>query len=248
MQITDSQKEKARSATIFNEISDMDFENMLKAGRLKMLGADSFCFMEDDPAEKAYLLVEGKIKLTQVTIHGQQVILGYITPGRVFGIIAALKKVTYPVSAQAVGECKALYWDHTTLNSLVKTSPPLAINILRVAARQIREFQNRIRELSTQQVEQRIARTIVRLANQSGEQTDTGININLPLSRQDLAEMSGSTMYTVSRFLTMWEKEGIIDSKRQQIKILTPHKLATIAEGITSTADDVFTGWDIKQQ
>ncbi len=232
MQLTDSQKEKARTATIFKDIPDVEFEKILDAGRFKMLEADSFCFMEDDPAEKAYLLIEGKIKLAQVTIHGQQVIMGYITPGRVFGIIAALKEVTYPVSSQAVGECKTLYWDETTLNSVLETSPNLALNILRVAARQIREFQNRIRELSTQQVEQRIARAIIRLANQSGEKTDAGIIINLPLSRQDLAEMSGSTMYTVSRVLTMWEKEGIIDSRRQQVKILSPHKLATIAEDI----------------
>ncbi len=241
MQLTDSQKEKARGATIFKDIPDIEFEKILNAGRFKMLQANSFCFMEDDSAEKAYLLIEGKIKLTQVTIHGQQVILGYITPGRVFGVIAALKEVTYPVSAQAVGECKTLYWDETTLNNVLETSPHLALNILRIAARQIREFQNRIRELSTQQVEQRIAHAIVRLANQSGEKTDTGITINLPLSRQDLAEMSGSTMYTVSRVLTMWEKEGIIDSRRQQVRILTPHKLATIAEDIISVARDVST-------
>lgn len=241
MQLTKSEKEKARKATIFKNIPNVEFEKILAAGRFKILEADSFCFMEDDPALKAYLLLEGKIKLTQVTIHGQQVIMGYITPGRVFGIIAALKDVTYPVSAQAVGECKAMYWDEVILNSVLKTSPNLALNILRVAARQIREFQNRIRELSTQQVEQRIARAIVRLANQSGEKTDAGITINLPLSRQDLAEMSGSTMYTVSRVLTMWEKEGIIHSKRQQVIILSPHKLTTIAEDIISKTKDIST-------
>ncbi|MBC8331989.1 MAG: Crp/Fnr family transcriptional regulator [Anaerolineae bacterium] len=234
MQLTLTEKTYARSAAIFSGLSDAEFDRALNAASCKPLAADAFFFMEEDPADAAFVLIEGKVKLAQVTVHGQQVILGYLTPGRVYGIIAVLKRMTYPVSAQAVGKCRALVWDRNTLNQLMEASPRIALNAMRIMAGQIREFQNRVRELSTQQVEQRIARAVLRLARQSGRRIDVGVVIDLPLSRQDLAEMTGTTMYTVSRVLKEWAKRGIVESRRQQVTILAPHGLVVIAEGIPS--------------
>ncbi len=238
MQLSSFEIETTRSAAIFKGLNDGEFDDVLKAARCKPLENDSFYFLEGDLAEAAYVLVEGKVKLTQVTLHGQQVILGYLTPGRVYGIIAVLKKMTYPVSAQAVGNCRALFWEQDTLNLLMEKSPRIALNAMRIMAGQIREFQNRVRELSTQQVEQRIARAVLRLANQSGRKIDIGIVIDLPLSRQDLAEMTGTTLYTVSRVLKEWEKRGIVQSKRQQVTILAPHGLVVIAENMVAVQGD----------
>jgi len=196
--------------------------------------------MEGDPAENAYILIEGKVKLGQVTAGGQQVILGYLVPGRVYGIIAILKKVTCPVSAQAVGNCKAIYWDQATLNDLMDRYPRIALNALRIMAGQIRQFQNTVNDLSTRRVEQRIARAVLRLARQSGRKIETGVLIDLPLSRQDLAEMTGTTLYTVSRVLTEWDKNGLVQSKRQQVIITFPHGLVTIAEDLPVPGENEF--------
>ena len=103
---------------------------------------------------------------------------------------------------------------------------------MRIMAGQIREFQNRVRELSTQRVERRIARTILRLARQSGRKTEQGVLVDLPLSRQDIAEMTGKTLYTVSRVLSDWEKRGLVQSERQQVIITHPHGLVSLAEDI----------------
>jgi len=239
MNLSDDEVILAQKSSLLRGIDHDGIQEILKAAQLRKLNAGSYFFVEDDPAVSGYLLLDGKVKLTQVTIDGQQVILGYLPPGRVYGIIAILKKVTYPVSSQAVSDCKALAWDQKTLNQIMRRYPQIAVNSLNIMAGQIREFQNRVRDLSTKRVETRIARAVLRLANQTGKKVTDGILIDLPLSRQDLAEMTGTTLYTVSRILHDWGEKGIIRSKRQQIVILYPHGLVSIAEDLPENRDEV---------
>jgi CRP-like cAMP-binding protein len=249
MPFSSSELTLAGKSALLQGLDQESIMRITQASSSRSLPDGAFFFMEGDPAEQAYLLLDGKVKLIQVTPHGQQVILGYLVPGRVFGIISVLKKVTFPVSAQTVGACKAAYWDQRSLNHLMEVHPRIALNTLRIMAGQIRQFQNTVKDLSTQRVEQRIARAVLRLARQSGRKTGDGILIDLPLSRQDLAEMTGTTLYTVSRVFKEWEQRGLVHSKRQQVIILYPHGLVTIAEdlpqGISSTImaeDDLCDG------
>ena len=214
----------------FRGLAEEEVRHAVSLSWLKSQKDGAFFFMEGEQADKAYVLIDGKVKLAQVTPDGQQVILGYLVPGRVFGIIAILKKISYPVSAQAVGDCQALGWDQKTLRELMDRYPRIALNALNIMAGQIRLFQDQVQELSTQRVEQRIARAVLRLASQAGKKVEGGIIIDLPLSRQDLAEMTGTTLYTVSRILKDWENRGVVQSKRQQIMIRDPHGLVMIGE------------------
>lgn len=232
MNLPSSEFEITRGAALLRGLEDEALQIVISAANLKNLDGGSFFFHEEEPAIHAFILLEGKVKLVQVTTDGQQVILGYLIPGRVYGIIAVLKKVTYPVSAQAVGKCKALVWDQETINHLMEKFPRMALNTLRIMSGQIRGFQNSVRDLSTKRVEQRVARAILRLARESGKKIDEGILIDLPLSRQDLAEMTGTTLFTVSRMLKDWEKQGLIKSQRQRVVITFPHGLVSLAEDL----------------
>jgi CRP-like cAMP-binding protein len=229
----------AQKASLFREIDLEGIEEIVEMSQMRNRSGGEFFFLEDDPADTAYMLIEGKVKLTQSTLDGQQIILGYLVPGRVYGIIAVLKKVTYPVTAEAVGLCSALAWDQKTLNMMMDHYPRIAVNSLHIMAGQIREFQNRVRDLSTKRVETRIARTILRLARQSGKQIAEGVLIDLPLSRQDLAEMSGTTLYTASRVIREWEKQELVQSQRQRIVIRYPHGLVIIAEDLPEQEEEV---------
>jgi CRP-like cAMP-binding protein len=240
MSLSSNELEIARDAVILRDLDDEAVKFVLDSANIKILEDGAFFFHEENPATHAYVLLEGKVKLIQVTTDGRQIILGYLVPGRVYGIIAILKKVTYPVSAQAVGNCKALVWDHDTLNHLMEEAPRMALNSLRLMSGQIRGFQNSVRDLSTKQVEQRIARAILRLARESGKKIEAGILIDLPLSRQDLAEMTGTTLYTVSRVFTEWEKQGLTQSQRQKVIISSPHGLVTIAEDLPDGSQQII--------
>jgi len=94
----------------------------------------------------------------------------------------------------------------------------------------LQDSQTRILEMSTQQVEKRVAHAILRLANQAGRKTETGILIDFPISRQDIAEMTGTTLHTVSRILSAWEEKGLVESGRQRITVCDPHGLVMLAE------------------
>ena len=228
-----------RATTLFKRIDENALQSVLSVARLLKFGKDAFIFMEGDEARIIYVLARGKVKLTQVTQDGQQVIMGYIVPGREFGLLAALENKTYPVSAQAVGSCQAFGWNQETFNALINTVPQIAVNGLGIFAKRIEGFQNRVRELATQRVERRIARTLLRLAQQTGKKTVSGVLIDMPISRQDLAEMNGTTVYTVSRTLKNWENQGLIQSKREQIHIIFPHGLVRIAEDLPISKADL---------
>ncbi len=85
--------------------------------------------------------------------------------------------------------------------------------------------------MSTEQVEQRVARALLRLVNQTGRKTASGIEIDFPISRQDIAEMTGTTLHTVSRLLSAWEEKGIVTSGRQRVTIVDAHRLMVLSEG-----------------
>ncbi len=221
-----------KTIRLFRDLQPQDLERVREAARRKVVEADEFLFFQEDPAEKIYVLLEGRIKLAQVTPEGQQVILRYITAGEAFAVVAVLSGMKYPVTAQSTGPAKLLYWERSRMHELMASCPGLALNALSIMGSRVKEFQDRIRELSTERVERRIARTLLRLARQAGEKTPEGVLIKLSLTRQDLAELSGTTLFTVSRTLSQWEGKGIIETGRERVLIRFPHGLVSIAEDL----------------
>jgi len=189
-----------------------------------------FFFHQGEPASTFYILVEGQAKLTQINPEGHQVIINYIGPGDGLGIIVVLSGMDYPIAAEAVEDCHALAWDETITRQLMLRYPQLAINGMELIAQYFVGLQERYHQLVTQRVEQRIARTVLQLVRQFGEKTPDGIRIDMPLTRQDLAEMTGTNLYNVSRFLSKWEQDGIVKSSRKRVTLCKPHELVVIAD------------------
>jgi CRP-like cAMP-binding protein len=108
--------------------------------------------------------------------------------------------------------------------------PTFALNAIQAMASHTQEFQERLRQMGTERVEHRLAHTLLRLASQTGKKMPDGVLIDLPLTRQDLGEMTGTTLYTVSRLLSQWESQGLIIADREHIVIRYPHGLVQIAE------------------
>jgi CRP-like cAMP-binding protein len=116
--------------------------------------------------------------------------------------------------------------------SLMERFPTLAINAVRVMSMRVQEFQDRYRELATERVERRVARALLRLAGQAGKKVPDGILIDLAFTRQDLAEMTGTTRYTISRMLSDWEERGLVEASRERVLIKQPHSLVIIADDL----------------
>jgi CRP/FNR family transcriptional regulator, nitrogen oxide reductase regulator len=217
---------------LFQNLSSDELEKILAEGKSLSFQEGNFLFYQDDPAERIFILKSGRIKLYQLSDDGQQVLMRVMTPGMLFAAISIVEGAVYPVSAEAAEDCEVLYWAQETMLRLVEQYPQLAFNALKFLTGHVREFQDRYRELATERVERRLARTVLRLASQTGRKTDEGVLLDLPLTRQDLAEMSGTTLFTVSRILSQWESQGLILSSRERVVIRFPHGLVSIAEDL----------------
>ena len=194
-------------------------------------------FDQGAEADRFFLLLHGHVRAAKTTPTGEQIVVRYVSPGETFGLAMAIGLTQYPATATAVDDSVVLAWPTGTWPRLVEKFPALATNTLQAVGARLQETHTRVLEMSTQQVEQRVAHALLRLANQSGKKLDHGIEIDFPISRQDIAEMTGTTLHTVSRTLSQWEAKGILKTGREQVIILYPHGLVEIAEDLPPKAE-----------
>lgn len=219
-----------KQCILFQGMDDISLLEVVQAGRLRRVKDGAFFFHQGEPAKVLYVLVGGRVKFTQVTAEGHQVLVRVIRPGEMFGTVAALGDAAHPAAGEATGDCAALGWRSEVISGLMEQFPRIALNVVRFLAGRVEEFQDRYRELATERVERRVAHAILRLAGQIGRKVEGGILIDLTLSRQDIAEMTGTTIFTVSRTLSGWETQGIIESGRERVLVRKPDALAAIAD------------------
>ncbi len=202
------------------------------AGRLRIthLERGEFAFTEGTPAVALCLLATGRIKIVGETEEGRDVILRVIGPGEIFGGAAGWGEPVYPASAVAIEPSTVLLAPAPVVAALLASSAPFALAVARELSTRLREAESRIRELQTERVERRLARTLLRLATKTGTKTAEGIELGLPLRRQDLAELAGTTLSTASRILSGWDERGIILAGRERVVLRTPHLLVAIAD------------------
>ena len=184
---------------------------------------------QGQPALALYVLIRGYAKIVQVTPDGHQVLMRYIGPGQEFGLVSVLEGFEYPASVQAVEECEVLVWPGELMAQYIERYSRIAFNTLRIMAQQNQETQSRYQELLTERVEQRLAQAILRLAQQVGHGITGGTLIDLPISREDLAEIIGTDLYSVSRLMSQWEREGLIQTDRKSILLLRKEELDRLA-------------------
>ncbi len=228
----------ANQLSLFSGLTTAEEAEVRKHGQRRAVERGAFVVHQGDPAQSIFYLDEGRAKLSQVTVEGQEVTFRYLAKGDVFGAIAVTPGAVYPVSVEAVEPCQVLAWDRETIQRLMANNARLAMNLTTVLTTMVRQLQDQVRELATERAERRIARALTRLARQMGRRVEDGILIDMPLSRQDLAELTGTTLYTVSRVLSQWEQQGIVESGRERILLRIPHRLVLIADDLTPPAKD----------
>ena len=223
-----------RRVSVFRDATDADLELFISKAILRTVEEGSFFFLQGDPAVYFYILVSGKVKLLQSNPAGQQVNLRTINEWQLFGAIGAIRKdALYPATAQALEPSASLAIESSFLHEALKTRPYLNFGLMRLMTGYIQEMQERYRELATERVECRIALTVLRLAAQIGERVGGDETmVELPLSRQDVAEASGTTIFTVSRVLADWERRGLVETGRERVLIRSPHGLVQISDGV----------------
>jgi CRP-like cAMP-binding protein len=219
-------------SALFKGLPEQDRQAVLEQARVRTFAAGEILYHQDDTMDALMLVARGRVRLFQLTPEGHQVILHLAGPGEAVGLLPALTGTPVSASAQAIEAVELWAWQGRDFRALMRRFPDLSFNAIAILGERIHLYQDRIRELTTERVERRLARTLLRLVKQLGKRTSEGILIDLPLSRQHLAEMSGTTLYSASRILRAWEEREIVRSRREQVIILSPHRLVAIAEDL----------------
>lgn len=223
-----------RRVSVFRDATDEDLQLLAEKSIARSVEEGEFFFFQGDPAKYFYILVTGRAKLLQTNQTGQQVNLRTITEWQMFGALGAVREnAVYPATAQALEPSTALAIESAFLKEMMNSRPHLNINLMQLMTGYIMEMQERYRELATERVERRIALTVLRLAGQIGKRVPGNeMIVELPISRQDVAEASGTTIFTVSRVLADWERRGLVEAGRERVVIRNPHGLVQISEGL----------------
>ncbi len=213
----------------FARLETSEIVNILGQATTRRFDVGDTVFEEGDHADRFYLLLDGYIRVVRITPDGDQVIALHIPSGQLFGIAKALGRDTYPATAMTATESLVLSWPTSLWDEFAVKYEGFSTETYKTVGQRIGDMNNRIVEMATQHVEQRIACAILRLINQTGRKVENGIEIDFPITRQNLSEMTGTTLHTVSRLLSAWEKDGIVESGRKRITVCQPHQLVILS-------------------
>jgi len=186
-------------------------------------------FREGEEAERFFLLLDGYVRVIRMTPTGDQLVLRHIPPGQLIGIAKALGRTTYPATASAASEALTLSWPMRLWPTYVERYEGFATETWATLGRRMQELNDQMAELVSRAVEQRVAACVLRMVNQTGRKVEGGIEIAFPVTRANIAEMTGTTLHTVSRLLSAWEKDGIVESRRKHIVVTAPHRLVLLS-------------------
>jgi CRP-like cAMP-binding protein len=214
----------------FAGLTQGQLDAVLAHARSAHFARDSEIFGQGQEATSFHLLLSGHVRVVRASPEGHQVIARYIAEGELFGIAMAMGLITYPASAIAAADCVVLTWPNAAWPDLRERIPAFGASAYQTIGNRLQETQATVMEMATEQVEQRIARAVLRLVQQSGRKTAEGIEIDFPITRQEIAEMTGTTLHTVSRLLSGWEQQGLVRGGRQKVTVVDPHGLMLIAE------------------
>ncbi len=186
-------------------------------------------YFSGQEATNLYVVASGQVKLLRHSFTGQDVLLDVLKPGDFFGSLATTAGEPYPDTAQAHTAACVLSINTRTFRALLEQYPRVALLVLDITAQRLQDTQEMVRRLSVESVEQRVAAVLLRLAHKLGEPTDEGLLIQMSLSRDDLAQMTGTTTETASRIISHFQKEGLVRTGRQWIAVSDESQLEEIA-------------------
>jgi CRP-like cAMP-binding protein len=214
---------------IFDGLTDREREQWLKRATSTKVERGKTLARQGEPARHFHLLEAGFLKLLQLTPDGAEVIVRFVVPGEPFGGVVALNDAPYPVTAVAVQPSTLRQWSREVVAELLRETPQVRVNIMREMAMHMTAALTRVRELTTARVDERLAHTLLRLADQCGRREADGVLIAQPLTRQEIADLTGTTLYTVSRTLAKWESMGLIETRKRMLLVRSPERLEAVA-------------------
>jgi CRP-like cAMP-binding protein len=216
-------KETLKASPIFSGLSDEELGDLENVAIDRTFGSDEYVFWEGDEPEWFYIIATGGIKVVKHSSLGKEFIIAFFGPGEMFGEVAVFGSKPYPASAQTTGKTELVGFKREDFLSFLSVRPQLALRIINILGGRLRDAQSRLRDLAGERVEQRVASLLVMLSSKLGT--------TLPFTRQEIADMAGTTTETAIRVMSSLRSRGIIRSVRGRTTIVDERKLQLLSEG-----------------
>ena len=212
-----------KQAPIFSGLNADELEKLATLATERRFIASEFIFWDGDEPSWLYIITEGNVKVFKHSPAGKEFIIAFFSSGETFGEVAIFGNKPYPASAQAVSETRVLAIKREEFLSFLANSPQVALRIINVLGERLRDAQSRLRDFAAARVEQRLAGILVMLSSKLG--------LTLPFTRQEIADMAGTTTETAIRVMSQFKDRGIIRSTRGKVTIINMQKLMLLSEG-----------------
>ncbi len=206
--------------------------NLAEINRLfRELGFESgdYICLAGDPAERLYVVADGRVKLMRHSLAGRDILIDLLSAGEFFGSLSMEAGDVYPDSAQAQTAACVLAIGREDFQRILERYPPVAVSMIGIMATRLQAANQRLQQLSVLPVEGRIAAVLLMLSRKFGRPHPLGRLIEVPLSRDDLASLAGTTSESASRAISQMQKDGLIESGRQWVAVKNRAGLEALA-------------------
>lgn len=215
------------ASALFTGLSKDECLQIASCAAVRTFARDELLFMQGQSAHHLVMIEQGSVKLSQLSSGGNEVIMWLGGSGDPVSMHAECVSCNHTCSARAMEKCRALVWEYRKLQELMVRYPQIKRNIHQILSGRLNELQERFREVATEKVAQRLALALQRLAKQVGKQVKGGIEVCL--SREELAQMTGTTLFTISRILSRWGEKGIVFPRREAVVVLDSQRLGQVS-------------------
>jgi len=213
---------------IFNNFPFEELSEIAKITQLESYDRDAIIFRENTTGDNLYFILSGIVRIYKTAQDGKTKTLAYLEKGDFFGEMTAFVSGERSASARTMEPGKVAVINNKDLLTLISKNPKIARHFLDTMAMRLREADKQIQALTFQNVQSRLTVLLLDLADRHGKQTDAGILIDFPITHQELANMVGTAREVVSRILTNWKSQGLIDTDKHNIVLKDKAKLTEI--------------------
>lgn len=227
----DVRLEKLSMVPFFRHLSRQALKTVNSSFSVHHFEKDDDIYQQGKCAVYLRILVFGAVRLIHHTEEGKDLLLDLLQPGEYFGTLPLLGDGQYQEAAYAHTDCCVMTTDEPAFMSILHTHPDVAVKLIGINARRLSRARNTIRDLTTTNVERRIVSVLLSLADKFGKIQEKDILIDLPLSRKDLADMTGTSTETVSRIMSRFQQDGYITSGRKWIAVRNREGFTAFLDG-----------------
>ncbi len=224
--------ELLRRCPLFAGLKEDDLKRIRAIASLRQIEKKEVLFSDGEETKGFYVILSGKVKLYKVSPEGKEQILHIVSAPDAFAEAALFLEGTYPAFAEAMTDSQLLYFPKRDFIQLIEKNPQLSINMIVTLSYYLRRFASLIEELSLKEVSSRIAKYIIDLSMKSSKEEKGLKEVELDLSKTQLALKLGTISETLSRTLAKMRAKKIIDVKKNKIIILNREALEELASGL----------------